>query len=382
MNKKITAVTLTALMVLTMFTAMVPAASAVEEVSAPYEFLGAVNGTPELGEYFNISAKSITNPSLLFYDLDDKDGSETLDVITLAIDEYTIGDRNMTYTTTLWTDGGYEYIAWLGDKYRKVPAEWVISKELVDEDEDDDHLLRVGETLSLPEGFAITAIEIDVDGEETWLSLTHDGEEIENEVVSTASDKDSNFVYEDDFDEADDVEIMKFTVETVFAGMNTNLVKINNISLVSMDLLEIETGSDEPFNDYYTSFVGDDTVKIQNDDDISLSKDGTEEIFDGRFLVRVNEDGDLAALAKEISIGGLPVETDTATPIATPTDNVTAEPTDATGDVNGTAAPTADVDTTDVPTPEPTEPEVPGFEAVFAIAGLLAVAYLVLRQRE
>jgi len=32
---------------------------------------------------------------------------------------------------------------------------------------------------------------------------------------------------------------------------------------------------------------------------------------------------------------------------------------------------------------EPTKkPCVPGFEAVFAIAGLLAVAYLVLRQRE
>ena len=378
MNKKITAVTLTALMVLTMFTALVPAASAVKEVSAPYEFIGVVNDTiPGTDQYFTVFAKSITHPSLLYYDMDDKDGNETLAFFTLDTDEHTIGDGNLTYTTTVWTDGGYEYISWLGDKYRKVIDEWVISEELVDEDEDDDHLLRVGESLSLPEGFAITALEIDVDGEEAWISLTKDGEEIDNEVVSTASDKDSNFVYEDDFDEADDVEIMNFTVETVFAGMNTNLVKINNITLVSMDLLEVETGSDEPYNNYSTSTSAT-TITIKNDEEISLKEDGTTEIFDGAFLVRVNEDGDLAAVAKEINIGGV---TPTEAPTEGPTEEVTEEPTNVTGVEPGvpTEGPT-EVATEEVPTPEPTKE--PGFEAVFAVAGLLAVAYLVLRQRE
>ena len=42
-----------------------------------------------------------------------------------------------------------------------------------------------------------------------------------------------------------------------------------------------------------------------------------------------------------------------------------------------TAVPTA------APTAEPTAtPEPPGFEAVFAIAGMLAIAYLVLRRRK
>ena len=58
-------------------------------------------------------------------------------------------------------------------------------------------------------------------------------------------------------------------------------------------------------------------------------------------------------------------------PIATPTPAPTAEPTEAPA----------------VPTPEPTAeptptPEEPGFEAVFAIAGLLSIAYLVLRKRK
>ena len=59
-------------------------------------------------------------------------------------------------------------------------------------------------------------------------------------------------------------------------------------------------------------------------------------------------------------------------PIATPTPEPTAEPTEA--PVVPTPEPTAE------PTPTPTEE--PGFEAVFAIAGLLSIAYLVLRKRK
>jgi len=357
-------------------------AALAKEITEPgiHELFGAVNQTPTGTEYFNIHATSRDNPSMLYYDLDDEAGAEELQVFTYIGDEKTIGQDNLTYTTTNWTDGGYDYISWLGDKYRVVDlGQWVISEELVDEDEDDDHLLRVGESLSLPEGFAISAIEIDVDGDEAWLSLTKDGEEIDNEVVSTVTG-DQRFVYEDDFDEADDVEIIKFTVETVFAGMNTNLVKINNISLVSMDLLEVETGSDEPFNDYSTTTSAN-SIRIVNDEDISLKEDGTTEILDGAFTIRVNEDGTLAALAKEINIGG-PRPTEVPTEVGT--EVATDEPTNETGVETGapTEGPTADTGETETPTPEPTEDEVPGFEAVFAIAGLLAVAYLVLRQRE
>jgi PGF-CTERM protein len=61
-----------------------------------------------------------------------------------------------------------------------------------------------------------------------------------------------------------------------------------------------------------------------------------------------------------------------ATPTPTPTPTVTPMPT-----IPPTVTPTTE------PTAEPTAtPEDPGFEAVFAIAGLLAVAYLVLRRKK
>ncbi len=67
-----------------------------------------------------------------------------------------------------------------------------------------------------------------------------------------------------------------------------------------------------------------------------------------------------------------------ATPTPTPTGEVTPTPTPTpTGEI-----PTATPTPTAAPTEAPTEaPTPPGFEAVFAIAGLLAVAYLVLRKR-
>jgi PGF-CTERM protein len=61
----------------------------------------------------------------------------------------------------------------------------------------------------------------------------------------------------------------------------------------------------------------------------------------------------------------------TATPTVTPTPTATPTPT-----VAPTPAPTP------TPTATPTPTPTPGFEAVFAIAGLLAVAYLVLRRRK
>ena len=70
------------------------------------------------------------------------------------------------------------------------------------------------------------------------------------------------------------------------------------------------------------------------------------------------------------------VEIVTAVPTVAPTaPEPTVEPTEA-----PTAVPTAPEPTVE-PTAEPT-PEPPGFEAIFAIAGLLAIAYLVLRRRK
>jgi len=116
------------------------------------------------------------------------------------------------------------------------------------------------------------------------------------------------------------------------------------------------------------------TIKIELDDeDISLNSDGVTDILGDRISVRINEHDDYAAVVKVVTIG----PDGNATPTATI--DVNATPT-ATMDINATPTPTPPP--TETPEPTPTETGTPGFEAVFAVAGLLAVAYLVLRQRE
>jgi len=95
----------------------------------------------------------------------------------------------------------------------------------------------------------------------------------------------------------------------------------------------------------------------------------------------IDSDGDGWSDSYEIRMGtdpndptsypGAPEVTPTPTPTPSPTPSPTPKP---------TATPTIPPPITPTPSPTPT-PEPPGFEAVFAIAGLLAVAYLVLRKK-
>jgi len=239
----------------------------------------------------------------------------------------------------------------------------------------------VGESLTLAGGFAIIPLEIDVDGGEAWFSITQDGEEVDSSVAKEMAE----YKYEADLNDSgdDDNWVLKFKVDTVFAGMNTNLVKINSTQLISPDVLLVETPDDDTFSNFeITSENSDTTLQIkldQTDDEIGLKKDGIVSFLNDRFNFKINEDGDVGGVLKVVEVGG-PNVTATATvePVDAPIGNETETAPGVTGTATGEATTVAE---TPVATETETEEE-PGFEAVFAIAGLLAVAYLVLRKRE
>ena len=120
-----------------------------------------------------------------------------------------------------------------------------------------------------------------------------------------------------------------------------------------------KTGLDGTATTTFTaSAVGTTTVKAEN---VSTDKSGTASVEVKRRYVGG------AGRVLTPTPSPTPTPTPTAAPTAAPTAVPTAVP---------TAAPTA------VPTAEPTAtPKEPGFEAVFAIAGMLAIAYLVLRRK-
>jgi len=255
-----------------------------------YEIVGATNASTGT----MLKATSADNPAVLYYDLEDKVGYESIRLPMYSNLSVPVGEMN--YTTIPWGQN----IAWNGSKYAVVyssSSEWIITKKIIDEDQDDDHLLRVGETLDLPGGWGITALELDVDGSEAWMSISKDGEEEDNGVVSEGG----YFIYKTNLGGPQDSEVMNFTVETVFAGMNTNLVKFSNIDLLSTDVLNL-INNDATLYDGYIVKTYPDQLSVINDVDIGLSKGNVKNVIGNLFAVKVNEAGDLGALVKEVKI--------------------------------------------------------------------------------
>ena len=99
--------------------------------------------------------------------------------------------------------------------------------------------------------------------------------------------------------------------------------------------------------------------------------------------------GHVWANVSHFSVYGITGTTPTPTPapavgvgVPTPTPTPEPTPTPTPTPVVPTPTPTPEPTPTPTPTPEPLIPRIPGFEAVFAIVGLLAVAYLIRRREE
>ncbi|MCX9082167.1 MAG: PGF-CTERM sorting domain-containing protein, partial [Candidatus Methanoperedens sp.] len=124
-------------------------------------------------------------------------------------------------------------------------------------------------------------------------------------------------------------------------------------------------------------------IVLENDGSVSLSKN-TETKLLGDMYFKIADDDDLRFYPKvdyqvgnETIIGG-----PTGTATVKGTTNITAKATTNVTVVATTVPPTVVVTEKPETTPAPSPTTVPGFEMVFAIAGLLAVAYIVLRQRK
>ena len=349
-----------------------------------YELYAKIIGNITDGKDDIVKLNSSYYPSILYYDLDEDEGEETLN-FTIYDDTEEINGSSFMYTTTIYQGEHNEpYIAWLGAPFYVVDktSDFYISELLLDEELTDDYLLKVGETLTLKEGVAITPDEIDVEGKKALFTITQDGESVDSSVTAETT----YYTWSADLNDSgdDDNTVLSFYVDTVFAGMNSNVVKISEVWQVSTDIVVVEDNDDETIDDYVIDINGDTlTIELDDkDDDIDLKKDGTISLLNDRFSIKLNEDGDIAAVVKIVEIvGGEPIDDVTDDVTDNVTDDVTDDVTDnVTDDVTDDVTDNVTEDVTEVPTPEPT-PE-PGFEAVFAVAGLLAVAYLVLRQRD
>jgi S-layer protein (TIGR01567 family) len=331
-----------------------------------------------------------------FYDLDDDVETETLEITTTTLDDdhRTIGEHELEYNTTIEAvgyessnlAGTYNVMGLFAEKY--IPLKYntpdKLGKLLLDEDEK--YTLRTGTALELEGGYELTAKQIDVDGKKVWMELSKDGEFIEDEVVSLADDSEGEtWTYErDDVAGEDDVVVFRANITDVFQGQVDSLAVVDGIWLMDFDnILEIE--SDDEFGELKVATIGDDYLLMDNDATISLTSDSEKTIAENmNFKVADNDTVLRYYPFVDVTIGESVAEDDTAdaeeetTEVVeeTPAENATEETTEVVEDTT-TEMPTEEEDTTT--TEETAEEDSPGFEAVFAVAGLLAVAYLVRR---
>ena len=332
-------------------------------------------------------------------DLDDDLGSETLAITTnLGNSSRDIAEDELYYNATIvQTDYEGDFaaeadvtgaanmtfplIGLFAEPY--VPVSDTDAGELVKllMDSDDKYTLRTGSALELPNGYALTAKQIDVEGDKVWMELSKDGEFVEDEVVDTTAGE-ATWDYDVDVGDEDDVVVFRVQITDVFQGQVDSLAVVEGLWLIDYEnVMEIET-SDE-FGELEVSSVGS-TIVMQNSGTITLGQDDTVDIAEGmKFMVA--DDSALRYFPYvERTIGESDavevVDDEDAEDVEMPTEEEVADEEVADEEVADEEVADEEVadEEADEEEEEPVE-ESPGFESIFAVAGLLAVAYLVRR---
>ena len=234
--------------------------------------------------------------------------------------------------------------------------------------------LTVGQTWDVGGGWQLTANSIDAKASprQVWITLSKDGVKMDDAVVQQGSMY--TYVAKNIGGESD-VPLFVTYVDSIFSGATSDVVQLRYTWAIDTSITKLNGG------DTYGVFTVERTspnVMLNNDNsDVTLSRDTTVNLM-GEMNFRT-ADSDVARFYPMVQYQISPTNI-TPTPTSTVTATVTGTATGtATETVTGTATYTGTATGTATATPTP---KVPGFEAVFAIAGLLAVAYLVLRQRK
>jgi hypothetical protein len=210
------------------------------------------------------------------------------------------GIFNFVYDTSIYYQNGEPFIAWLDEEYFVVESgsDWYLSKMLIDETLGDNHSLIVGESMNLFDGFAITPVEVDVDGEEAWFMATKDGKYLGIRVIHEGK----QYIYREDLNESgrNDNWVIKFNVNSVSVSPDNNLVNISGLKQISTDLLKIETPDSDLFDGFDIDTVSHDrTIRItfdKSDDKIQLIKGGVVNLIGDKYRFKLDEQGDVGGI--------------------------------------------------------------------------------------
>ncbi len=283
--------------------------------------------------------------------------------------------------------GGYYYkIGWQAEPYVALNGKAKkLVKLLIEQGKAtaEKKTLTVGETWDVGGGWTLSAQSIDAKASprQAWLILSKDGVKKDDKIAYMGN----VYTYvEKSLGGESDVPLFVTYIDSVFAGATTDMVQLRYTWAVDTSVTEVKSG--DKFGILKVKDAGENTLVLWNEDSsVSLSKDSTADIM-GNMKFQVADNDTPRFYPKvdyEIPTPGAPGATPGITPGVTP--GVT--PTNVTPGItptNVTPGITPEVTIPETPKPPTTVEPTPtaGFEAFLAIAGLLAVAYLVLRKKK
>ncbi len=192
--------------------------------------------------------------------------------------------------------GEYQVIGFMAQKYfagYMGTDRDVVDKEisLLDEeelrevliDDDEEYTVDTGSVLQLEEGYEIRIKEIDLDGNKVWFALAKDGEEVDSKVIDPRDLGSSTYKYEIDLS-GEDLPLVMIHVSNIFSGAETSLVTVDGIFQISDDYTTVASG--DKYGDMEIDSISGDTIRMTNDNSISLRKGKSVPVMgDVSFLV-------------------------------------------------------------------------------------------------
>jgi S-layer protein (TIGR01567 family) len=235
------------------------------------------------------------NFAAFHYDLDCDVTTETMRIASGTLSEHdrTIDDESLTYTTEAFDVdfdcgkwGAYRAINLMAERYFAGYDEGITSDEITDEnfdlisknmlgrvliDEDDARMLATGTSLQLEEGYEVKVIQIDVDGTRVQLELLRNGKTVDTEIINVPDTY--VYVYESDLEELGDVPAIVAHIDSIFAGTDANMIKIDGIFQISEICISVQPG-DSYGEMKILADDSSDTISMHNYDPIDLLKGG------------------------------------------------------------------------------------------------------------
>ncbi|HEY3362863.1 MAG TPA: S-layer protein domain-containing protein, partial [Methanosarcina sp.] len=296
--KRFVAVTLAALMLLTVFAS---AASAAAANNSTLEVRGPVYNGSDIKDILTKNNGNVTMDAgkfaAFFYDINNNVTTESLSIKAgTDTKDRTVGKNCLVYQTTIGqTDykyadwGNYSVLGFFADKYIPLKSNDASKLAKLVVDDDTKRSLKTGDKLDLGQGYSLAAKQVDVNGNKVWLELDKDGQYVDDQVVSTDSGDSTWTCKLDNVQGEDSVPVLKVHVSQVFQGAVDSVAQIDGVWLIDY-ANAIKINSDDSYGKLDDVSISGPTISISNKDTFTLTRDSDVEIGQGLYFKTADSD--------------------------------------------------------------------------------------------